>query len=243
MKRIIFFGACMVLSIITFGQIQTQNMLQEIKCTPPQFTGIEKAIPSQAENRFPTIEQYLKKNINYPDDDVIYGIQGTEVAKFVITQTGDITDITIINSVSKNMDKELIRVLKNTNGMWKPGYNDDKPEIMEKEVSLVFKIQGLEKYDFNYRAKTCFAKGNIQLLNKGNPKKALKYFDKVIVLLPNDKALLVQRGLARYEAGNKDGAFRDWNRVRMLGGVESKSYLENFSNLKGYAGLVRTLEN
>jgi len=241
MKGIITMGMLMFLSVITFGQIQTQNMLKEIKCTPPQFAGVERTI--LVKSNFQTIDDYLNKYVTYPQEDVMNDVQGTEVIRFIVNPSGYLTDFDVINSVSANIDEEVIRILKATNGMWKPGYNDDKPEAMEKEVSLVFKINESNNLDFSYLAKKYFAKGNEIFFTKSNPKKALKYFDRAMVLLPKDKAVLVQRGLARYEIGNKEGAFRDWTRVKTLGGFESNGYLENFGNLKGYADLVRTLEN
>jgi len=241
MKRIISVGMFMLLSVIAFGQIQTPKMLQEIKCTPPQFTGVDKAVSVLQGNKYPSIEEYLMKNMVYPEVDAADATQGTEVVQFVITPRGDIGDIKIVNSVSKQIDSRIITILKTTNGMWKPGYNDDKPEAMEKEISLVFKISELSYFDFYHWAKKYFVKGNELLMAKSNPQKALKYYDKAMVLLPNDKALLVQRGLARYEVGNREGALMDWTRVRNLGGVESETFLNNFNSLKGYADLVSTL--
>jgi len=241
MKSIITTGIFILLSVFTFGQIQKQNMLQEIKCTPPQFTGIKKVVPEKS--NFQTIDDYLRKNVTYPTEDAEDCIQGTEVVRFIVTPSGNVTDFMVVNSVSNNIDNMVIRTLRNTNGMWKPGTNDDKPEAMEKEVTLVFKLGELSNFEFNYLAKKYYAKGNEMFFTKSSPRKALKYFDKGIVLLPNDKALLVQRGLARYQIGNKDGALRDWNRVKTLGGFESKEYLENIGNLKGYAELNRILGN
>jgi tetratricopeptide (TPR) repeat protein len=231
----------MIIAVITFGQNQKQNMLQEIKCTPPKFTGVEKAIPVIVEQKFQTIEDYMAKNVSYPEEDRIACIQGTEVAQFVVSPTGDISNIKIINSVSKQIDAEVIRVLESTKGMWKPGYNDDKPVAMEKEVSLVFKVDGMSNLDFNVLGKSYFTKGTAALFNKSKPQKALRYFDQGITLLPSDKALLVMRGLARYETGNKDGALQDWNRVKTLGGIESTEYLNNFNDLKGYAVMTSIL--
>ena len=126
--------------------------------------------------------------------------------------------------------------------MWKPGFNDDKPVMMEKEISLVFKINDIGINDFTVQAMSYYVNGSRMFFNKSNPKKALKYLDKGIILLPNDKALLVMRGLTRFEIGNKEGAIRDWTRVRTLGGIESQGYLDNYSDLKGYAEMVGIIE-
>ena len=77
---------------------------------------------------------------------------------------------------------------------------------------------------------------------KQSPKKALKYFDKGITLLPKEKSLLALRGLTRFELGDKDGALRDWTRIKTLGGFEGSEYIESYSGMKGYAEMTRVLE-
>ncbi len=74
------------------------------------------------------------------------------------------------------------------------------------------------------------------------PEKALKRFDKGIALRPNEKCLLLGRGLAKFEIGDKDGACKDWNRIKSLGGFESDSFLDNFCEMEGYAELVKILK-
>ena len=44
-----------------------------------------------------------------------------------------------MNSLSPQIDAEMIRVLKTSNGMWKPGQNNGEPMTMETEVALVIK--------------------------------------------------------------------------------------------------------
>jgi len=234
----------MICSLALIGQNQKPTMLQEIKSSPPKFTGIDKTVPILVKEQFPTIEDYLIKNVVYPEEDLKSWVQGTEIVHFDVTPMGAIADIRVMNSVSKRIDDEMIRVLKTTNGMWKPGFNDQNAVTMEKEVAMVFKIGDMPaKYDFNYWARKHYATGSKMLFVNSNPKKAIKHFDNGIVLLPNDKALLVLRGLTRYELGNKEGALKDWTRVKELGGIESKEYLENFNDLKGIAEMRQLLEN
>lgn len=243
MKRVFIFLLIMISAIITIGQNQKQNLLQEIKCTPPRFTGIEKTVPILVEEKFQTIDDYLARNVTYPEEDLEFSVQGTEVVQFIVTAMGEVSNIKIVNSVSAKIDDEVIKALKSTSGMWKPGYNDDKPFAMEKEISIVFKVNGMSGPDFKSMAKRYYAQGSEILFGKTNAKKALKYFDKGVTLLPSDKALLVLRGLTRYQLGNRDGAFTDWTRVKTLGGIESNEYLENISELKGYAEMTKILDN
>ena len=145
MKTKIIILLCMISTIITFGQ--NQKIVEETTCTPPKFTGIKSTIPMTVEGKFPTIENYLAKNANYPEVDQHQFNQGTVVARFIVTPMGEVSDIEIINSVSEEIDNEVIHTLISTNGMWKPGNNNGDPVAMEKEVSVVFRIED-SKYSF-----------------------------------------------------------------------------------------------
>ncbi len=236
MKRTIVFLLCMISSIITFGQ--NQKMLEEITCTPPKFTGVKGTVPLLVEQKYPSIEKYLGENVSYPKAAIERMDQGTEVVRFVVTPQGNVTDIKIINSVSSEIDEEVINALATTNGMWKPGRNYEKPVAMETEVAVAFRIDGLSHIDFYTMGKRYYLKGVEILFTRESPKKALKYFDKVVVLFPNETGLLALRGLTRYELGDKDGAIRDWTRIKTLGGIEGDIYLDQFSDFKGYAEMI-----
>lgn len=239
MKTKIIFILCMISSIIAFGQ--NQKTTEEITCTPPLFTGIKSTNPMQVEAKFPTIENYLIKNVIYPEVAKEQLRQGTEIVRFIVTTQGEIANIEIINSVSREIDYEVISTLLTTNGMWKPGHNNEKPMSMEKEVSILFKIDemgcDIDKLGIKY-----YSHGAQMLFTKNNPKKALKYFDKGITLLPKEKSLLAIRGLTRFELGDKDGALKDWTRIKTLGGLEGNEYIESYMGMKGYAEMTRVLE-
>ncbi|HSO85230.1 MAG TPA: energy transducer TonB [Draconibacterium sp.] len=239
MKTISFFATIMLAAVFAFGQKQN---IDEVKVTPPKFTGLNNAISMMNDGKFESIEDYLARNIEYPEKDAKILNQGTEVVQFIVSPTGELTDFTVINSVSPQFNEEVIRVLKTTNGMWEPGFNNSNPVAMEKEVSVVFKIEGNRfTPDFKTQASKHFSKGGEVFLTEHNPKKALKHYDKGILLLPSDESLLLMRGLARYETGDKDGAIRDWERIKMLGGNLNDDLLGKISSLKGYEELTHIL--
>lgn len=64
--------------------------------------------------------------------------------------------------------------------------------------------------------------GNELLFAKANPKKALKYYDLGINLLPNNENLLYARALCRSKLGDMKGADHDWNRLKELGFLDRK---------------------
>lgn len=245
MKTIIIFLACMIICVFTYGQIEEKKMphveVDEVQVIPPKFTGIQNPVPILEAGQKESIKEYLAKNIKYPDSKNY--IQGTEVVQFNISTTGELSDFIIINGLSQEINDEVIRVLKSTNGMWIPGYNNGNVVAMEKEISVVFKVTGstFDK-DFTTLARKYFTKGSIVLFTKENPRRSIKSFDKGIKLLPNDENLLFMRGMARYEIGDKDGAYRDWERINALGGsISHEEYHANLKELKGYAELVQIL--
>ena len=169
MKTKIIFLLCMIVSIIALGQNQKveemKNVLEksEVEVNPPKFTGIENFLTLQENEKFESIAVYLCKNVSYPEKAIEYYREGTEVVQFVVTPSGELTDFTVINSVSSEIDQEIIKVLKTTREMWKPGLNNGNPVAMLKEVSMVFKMgdteYGAAHKNFTTMAKIHFNKG------------------------------------------------------------------------------------
>jgi len=239
---------CLAASVITYGQEKKEslNELREVKVTAPKFAGTQVFPRIINENELIPLKDYLLENIQYPEESKKWGKEGTEVVQFIVTPEGKVTDFNIINSVSSEIDEEVIRVLKTTNQMWKPGMNNETPVAMEKEVSVVFNIstddRQVSNANFFVQAKKNFDIANKKFFIKENNKSALRYYNKAILYLPNDKALLVTRGMCRYELGDKNGACQDWNRIKTLGGFEGNAFLNDFCEYKGYAEMLTILQ-
>jgi TonB family protein len=201
MKTKVIFAISMLVVAFAFGQNQD---LQEIKVTAPQFHS----------ELFQNINDFLLSGIEYPVESIKAGNEGTEIIQFVVTPKGNITDIEVINSVSDNIDLEVIRLLEISSGKWIPGTANGEQVAMKKEISIVFKIS--QKSNFVAQAKSYLIYGNKMLFVKNRPEKALKYFDKSVKLLPNEETLLAVRGLCKYEIGDTVGAQSDWNRIKLL---------------------------
>lgn len=243
MKRTAIFLLCMVISIITFGQEQKRHMLSEVEVTPPRFTGNEDVLKKVHEDGFSYLKDYMAKHIQYPEQAMMWMEEGTEVIKFVVTPTGEVTDFKVINSVSPEIDKEVIRVLQTTSGMWMPASNNGKPVAIEKEISVAFSTDQQDPAKrFAHIAKANFVAGNSRFFIKKNGTKALKYYNCAIRYLPNDKCLLVTRGICKYELGDKSGACKDWTRIKALGGYEGDVFLDNFCEYKGYSEMISTIK-
>lgn len=245
MKTISIFLFAMIVSVFTFGQDKKKN-LEEITVTPPQFTGINEAAKIHQQENFTSFEDYLRKNLKYPESIMKNGANGTEVVHFEVSADGKLADFKVINSVSPEIDAAIYEMLKTTCGMWKPGESNGEPVSMEKEISIAFKWKEFEELnktkDFEALAKLYFEKGNKQLFEKNNINKALKYFSNGIKYKPNEDCLLLARGMCKYELGDTEGAQQDWNRMRMAGVDKNAENLANdLRNMKGYSELAGLL--
>lgn len=241
MKPFLIYLLCMIFTICVFGQDQRHHLVDEVEVIPPKFTGINQLQATSNGD----LNEFLANNLQYPEIIHNIHIEGTEVVQFVITTTGEVTDFKVINSVSPQMDAEVIRVLKSTNGMWAPGVNNGEAVAMEREVSVAFKLGYIKDYavkkDFKKIAQVYFKKGSKRLFDQ-KIKSALKCYDRGINYMPNDQNLLLFRGLCLYELGHKNDAYRDWTRARALGGIDHSGYLsEQMSSLKGYNEMMSML--
>jgi len=248
MKKNAIFLICLIISIMAIGQSETQNPKadqEQVKVTPPKFTGIENGAAILEIDNSLFIRNYLCENVHCNGYAIDCWQEGTEIVQFTVTPTGNVTNFKVINSVSSKIDKELIRVLKTTDGMWKPGIVDGEPTAMEKEVSMLFKAGDYSYSElvehFNKKALKYFQEGNIHLFVRNKPKKAVRLYDKGVQYRPNDKALLLLRGICSYEMGDTEGAQRDWDRIATLGGIDPGKLDDELAGMKGYSKMTNIL--
>jgi TonB family protein len=242
MKKLIILLLFLITSVVIFGQEQKQykDEIQGVKITAPKFIGQVTLPTAKEEGVFGSLRDYLLKHIQYPDESKRWIQEGTEVVQFVITKEGRISDFNIVNSVSPEIDEEVLRVLKTTNRMWNPGMRNGEIVDMEREISIVFSLDENMQNTPNFfvYAKRNFDKANKKFFVDKSNKRALKYYNRAVKYIPNDKSLLVTRGMCRYELGDSKGACQDWIRVKSLGGFESEEYLKRFSDFEGYAQMI-----
>ena len=233
---------CLVISIPAFSQNEKDHTtLEEVQVSPPEFTGIEDATHFlNGENaNVSLLSRYMLNHVQYPDIDIESIREGKEIIRFTVQPDGSLTDFTVINSVSPSIDNEVINVMKSTEGMWKPGYNNETTVPMEKEFSIVFKIPGTRS--LQSQSVSRYKRGSKLLLIKNNPKRALRHFEQGLVYVPENCSMLMLHGLSLYELGDKESACQDWNHIKALGGIEADGWLDNYCEMKGYAEMKEIL--
>ena len=246
MKRNVIFLICLISSIVVFGQNETKQInveVEEVRVAPPKFAGVLNADELFNVGNSSPIEKYLAKNFVCPAIAAKCSDEGTEIIQFTVSPDGSLTKFRVINSVCREIDQELISLLRRTNGMWIPGCNNGEPKAMEQEVSLIIGDYAPDKIvnHFVGQAEKYFEMGSSALFVEHKPKKALRHYNKSVRYLPNDKGILLLRGICNYELGKIENARKDWNRIVSLGGIDYTRHFSELAEMKGYKDMTRIL--
>ena len=119
-------------NLVDCSEIEMDNAEEEISVfiiveTAPEFIGGEKAF-----------HEFLNKNIVFPEDAKQKGISGTVYVEFIIDTDGSVKDIKILRGIYPSLNNEAIRVIKLSNGKWKPGEQRGKPVKVKMVVPVKF---------------------------------------------------------------------------------------------------------
>lgn len=83
--------------------------------------------------------QWLTKNLKYPLTAQRANRQGTVLVSFVVNKDGSIADRKVVKSVSPELDREALRVLR-LMPKWKPGEDHGQPCRTYICIPIVFKL-------------------------------------------------------------------------------------------------------
>ena len=94
----------------------------------PQFPGGEAALM-----------KYINSHINYPPMAAESGIGGRVVVRFVVNETGKVSDVTVIHSVDEYLDREAVRVCKSL-PKFTPGRHNGQAVSVWYTLPVTFKL-------------------------------------------------------------------------------------------------------
>ncbi len=86
------------------------------------------------------VQAYLAKHIKYPKSAIKANISGRVILRFVINEDGSISEVQVVKSVSADIDKEAIRVVKEM-PKWKPGKLDNAPARVWFTQPITFRLE------------------------------------------------------------------------------------------------------
>jgi periplasmic protein TonB len=85
-------------------------------------------------------QKYVYSKLKYPDIARENGISGRVVVKFVVDQTGQVTDVTILRGVDPALDQEALRVVR-ASPKWAPGKQRGRPVKVQFVFPITFVLQ------------------------------------------------------------------------------------------------------
>jgi len=84
--------------------------------------------------------QFVYSNLKYPMKARETGVQGKALIRFVVDKSGNVTDINVLNGVSKEIKKEVIRLV-NTMPKWIPGKKDGQAVNVQYSLPIMFRLE------------------------------------------------------------------------------------------------------
>ncbi len=120
-------GTMAPLSAQTAGSNDEEPVFVQIE-NKPEFKG-----------GWTAFEAYFQNNLRYPKKAVKERIEGKVLVKFIVEKDGSVSNAEVIRSVSKELDKKALRVIRNM-PKWKPGTLKGKPVRCSFTVPVTFRI-------------------------------------------------------------------------------------------------------
>jgi TonB family protein len=113
----------------TATEIKVEGPIYKVVEQLPVFQGGETAL-----------SQFIEKNIKYPPIAKEIGIQGKVIIRFVITKTGETTNVEIVRSLDPSCDKEAVRLAKSFPD-WIPGKLKGENVAVYYTLTIPFKLE------------------------------------------------------------------------------------------------------
>ena len=85
-------------------------------------------------------DEFIKKNIQYPEEAFQAGEEGQVTVEFTIDVNGYVSDAKVTKSVSASLDKEALRIIESM-PRWKSGMQLGRPVAVRMSVPINFVIE------------------------------------------------------------------------------------------------------
>lgn len=83
--------------------------------------------------------QFLSANLKYPITERIRGLEGRVVVNFIVEKDGSVSNARVVESISKRLDREAIRVVKKM-PTFQPGMEDGLNVRFTYNLPIWFKL-------------------------------------------------------------------------------------------------------
>lgn len=120
--------------------IDQQHLMDSLRNLPPEqkiFTAVqhEPTFPGGTEK----LNQYIQKNLKYPDIALKNQIQGRVYVNCIIERDGSLSNIRIARSLSPETDSEAIRLIEEC-PKWEPGIHNGRAVRVAYTIPILFQL-------------------------------------------------------------------------------------------------------
>lgn len=103
--------------------------------------GVEASVPPRFEsNKYESFDDYISSNLKYPPEDFSEGKEAEVVVEFIISQTGNIKNVQIIEGAETEFNQEAIRLISDSPD-WKPAYSNGLATDHKMKWTIYFRIK------------------------------------------------------------------------------------------------------
>jgi TonB family protein len=82
---------------------------------------------------------YLAQNLKYPEAAMKANVEGRVFVRFIVTKTGEVTDVQILKGIGYGTDAEAVRVVQNM-PKWIPGQQNGHPVNVQYNLPINFQL-------------------------------------------------------------------------------------------------------
>jgi len=136
------------ISVNTYSALKSSNQFFKNSVTDSIINNSEKHIEGQVYTfveqmpQFPggqkSMFTFINQNIHYPEEAYKNKTEGKVVVQFIVSETGKITNATVVRSASPDLDQEALRLI-NSFPAWEPGKQNGKPVPVYFTLPITFK--------------------------------------------------------------------------------------------------------
>lgn len=123
---------------IAIDELKEHKVIVEEKPQEKPFTTVEQ-MPTYPGGET-EMYSFIGKQLKYPVTAQESGIQGRVIVRFVVTSTGEISDVKVLRGIDPACDKEAMRVVKMM-PKWVPGKQNGRNVAVYFTLPIIFKLQ------------------------------------------------------------------------------------------------------
>ncbi|UOQ95945.1 energy transducer TonB [Hymenobacter sp. 5317J-9] len=147
---------------------------------------------------------------------------GFFVASFVVLPSGKLDTIQIHKGRNPVFDRQFVKAVQKTDGLWQPAVLDGQAVAVEKEFRFrYFTFASMMDYDSKYNM-------GVKLQKQGEYAAAIVYLSACVQLNPYDIEAYYHRAICYKESSQLQNACTDWQHVKALGSRDADEWLAKF---------------